>query len=197
MKNTFLVYLIFGIAAVIGWGNDSSARDVSIGPKVSLGFHPAPAQFGIEGKLKGLFGAGVDYGYFPDMTIDSISVGYRSISGTFRIFPTQGALFFGAAIGSQTFRASKTEDLGLISARAEVEVRTLFLAPHIGWRWTWQSGLFWGLELGWQIALNSTTSVAAPSGTPVSLINDVTEKGDQLGKASLPRIGLLQLGWMF
>jgi hypothetical protein len=163
-----------------------------VGPKISGGVQPAVAVFGVEGKWKNLIGFGFDYGLIPTVILSNVSVGMTSYSGVVRIFPWEQAMFFGVAVGSQSWDFSITDaTAGLIKVGAQ----TTFVAPHIGWRWTWESGFFMGMELGWQIAASNSVSGTIPAIAGATVKKDLNEALDNLGKASLPRVALLQLGW--
>jgi hypothetical protein len=166
-----------------------------IGPKLMLLQFPAPG-VGVEAKAFNLVGASFDYGLIPDVNVGGVSVGLHNWSLGARVYPFRGAFFAGVAMGNRSFHGSKTDTSTGTPVKAKATVSSTFLAPEIGWRWVWESGLFLGMDLGWQFVLSDTLTLEA-NGASVGTQQDVQDQADQLGRAGLPVLGLLQVGWLF
>lgn len=166
-----------------------------IGPKLLILNFPAPG-FGVEAKALGLFGFSLDYGLVPDVDVGGVKVGYDTWSVGARVYPFRGAFFAGAAVGGRSFRASKIDTSTGTPVKAKAKVSSSFIAPEIGWRWVWDSGLFLGMDLGWQFVVSDRVRLEA-NGASLSTQQDVEDQGDRIGKAGLPVLGFLQLGWFF
>jgi hypothetical protein len=177
---------------------------ITIGPKLTIGSLPVPAGFGIEAKFMNWVGASLDYYYIPTVTLSSVGIGLQAFSATARLFPFQGSFFLGTSLGSRSFTGSKTENVaGIGASTVTVDVTTLFVGPHLGWRWVAKTGFFMGMEFGWQFAMsNSTTTAITPAAAALAAgfsgtKAEVEEQADDLGKAGLPQIALLQIGYLF
>ncbi|HSB18886.1 MAG TPA: hypothetical protein VLD85_02635 [Anaeromyxobacteraceae bacterium] len=166
-----------------------------LGPKVMLVSFPAPG-FGVEAKALNLVGVSFDYGFIPDVSVSGVSVGLTSWSLAARVYPFRGAFCAGVALGSREFHGSKTDASTGTPVKAKATVTSTFVAPEIGWRWVWSSGLFLGMDLGWQFVLSDRATLEA-NGASVGTQQDVQDQADRIGKAGLPVLGLLQLGWFF
>ncbi len=170
------------------------------GPKLSVALpHPS---IGLEVKLANLVGASFDYGFFPDITVYGVTAGFTSgwhFDG--RVYPFQGAFFLGAALGQRTFKGSYTTTVapfGPISPSSTVDVT--YLAPEIGWRWVYRSGLFMGVELGWEFVLSFTRndSLEVQALRAAGLLDPNLDKAiNDYGKVGLPHLALFQIGYFF
>ncbi len=175
---------------------------VLVGPKLSIVNLPSPA-VGLELKtLDNLIGASFDYGLIPDITISNASAGFSNWSVGAKVYPFRGRFFLGALYGSRSFHASATDSSGPTALTAKIDISSAYVAPEIGWRFVWNSGLFMGLDLGWQFVLSHSTTLTLPSSIPASqqasfedTKKDVTDAGDKIGSAGLPIIGLVQVGF--
>jgi hypothetical protein len=165
-----------------------------IGPKLAIAL-PAPG-FGVEAKIQNVFGLSFDYDLIPDVSLGSVTAGYRDFNVAAKWYPWRRAFFLGAALGRRSFEASATDDVS--GVKASLEVESTYLAPEIGWRWVWNNGLFLGMDLGYQIILSSRTKLDIPSaGVSVDTTKDVTDAGDEIGEIGLPIVSLLQVGFFF
>jgi len=166
-----------------------------IGPKLSIFSLPAPG-FGIEAKIRSVFGLSFDYDLIPTVSIGSVKAGYSDWRLAAKWYPWSKSFFLGAAYGSRTFEASAMDDVYGVEASAKVV--STYLAPELGWRWVWNSGFFMGVDLGYQIILSSKTTLEIPGVISTSNSSkDVQDAADELGKFGLPIISLLQLGFFF
>ncbi len=178
---------------------------VSFGPEVTLLGFPTPFRFGLDTRYDELVGLSFDYGFFPSLTLSNIKVKYNSWRVNARVFPFRGALFVGFGYGKQSLDATKAEVISGTTVNFALNVNTTLLLPHIGWRWGGNSGFFFGVELGVQLASNSTAAFSSDTTNATILSsteynnnkNDIEKKGKDLGQTTLPHFGLIQMGWIF
>jgi hypothetical protein len=171
-----------------------------IGPKLSIVNLPSPA-IGLELKtLDNLIGASFDFGIIPDVSISGASAGFSDWNVGAKVYPYRGRFFVGALYGSRSFHASAMDSVTLLTAK--LDISSAYIAPEIGWRFVWESGLFMGLDLGWQFVLSHSTTLTVPTGVPASQqasFDDakkaVTDAGDIIGDVGLPVLGLVQIGF--
>lgn len=192
-----IVAIALGSTAAAGEKTSGILPGILIGPKLSLLALPTPG-LGIEAKGLGMFGASIDLGYLPMTSVGgqgNAKIGFTNISATGRVFPFAGSFFLGAALGSRSFTAEASDAATGVKAKAEVS--SVYLAPEVGWRWIWESGFFLGVDLGWQFVVSHTLTLTTPVGSAPQDIQDVQDASDKVGKAGLPIVGLLQLGWFF
>lgn len=183
-------------------------KNFVFGPSVSLLGFPSLFKFGAEAKYNNVFGFGATYGFIPQISVKDAKVELNSTTFTGRIFPMRGAFFAGVSFGSQTLSGSKTQKITYSgqskNVTADIDVKTKFLTPHLGWRWVWNSGFFLGLELGVQLASSASTAFDTDAPTLAKatdeykkLEKDVKDVGDKFGNTSLPYFSFLTLGWYF
>ncbi|OFZ78994.1 MAG: hypothetical protein A2583_09405 [Bdellovibrionales bacterium RIFOXYD1_FULL_53_11] len=190
---------------------DTSVDDVMglgpfvIGPKIQLGL-PVPVGFGLEGRITNLIGFSFDYQFFPTIKINTVTVGLNSYDGSLRIFPWERAFFLGVSGGLQTLSGNTTKSIVGIDTKIEVVVKTYYVTPHIGWRWTWTNGFFMGMEIGAQIAAKADTTLTITINNPNAALvtatadylkaeKDVKDMGNMVGSWPLPHFSFLQIGW--
>jgi hypothetical protein len=176
---------------------------VTLGPQVTgLGF-PTLFRLGIEGKLANLVGFGVEYGWFPSMNISNVNTSFNSVQGSAKVYPLRGSFYLGVYLGSQSLSlnavANSNSGSGVITATATA----VYLTPSLGWKWVYESGFFLGLELGWQVVLN-TVSALSYSQPTISAALQASSQGTQitnqlniLASNGLPSVALLQIGYLF
>lgn len=182
---------------------DGMLWPVVLGPKVGFGF-PTPIQFGLEGRYLSALGFSFDYGMFPSMAFSNVSVKLSSWNLAAKYFVWGQAFFVGLKFGSQTFDGSMTNTISGISTTATTSIKTTFLTPHIGWRWTWESGFFMGMEIGAQVALSADSTTTTNADATIqstadyaALIADIDSKGKTLGRTTIPILTLIQFGYYF
>lgn len=177
------------------------AGPVLFGPKLTLVGAPVPFRFGLEAKWNNLIGLGFDYGFFPTLTFSSVSVGLKGWNVTAKWYPWKRAFYVGAGLGGQTFTGSKTDTS--INDTLTIDMKTTFFMPGIGWRWTSESGFFWGMELAAQIPMSNTATTShsnaavAATAAALQLQTDVNDKAQTFGNKTLPTVALLQFGYFF
>jgi hypothetical protein len=167
-----------------------------IGPKLNL-LTLSPG-IGIEAKIGGQLGVSVDYGLWPQTTMAGdevdVTIDMKDLRAGVRYFVTGKAFFVGAEIGRRTFTFEATNTVG---DYANLDVVSTYVAPEIGWRFVQPSGLFFGFDLGYQIMLSSKNTLKSNLIPSAQTRQDVEDAGDALGKAGLPVLGLLSLGYFF
>lgn len=178
---------------------------VTVGPFITaLGF-PSPFRFGVESKYQNQFGLSADYGFFPSLTFSNVGVKYNSWRVAAKWYPFSRALFVGVGFGKQNFTGTYTSTISGTAVTQNLDINTTIVLPHVGWRWVCESGLFFGMELGVQIAASSSATYSdnAPGAAVTGSADyakqkkDIEDKGKTFGQNSLPHFALLQVGWLF
>jgi len=183
------------------WSRGAQARDtmrdapenvehVRAGAIVGVGF---PQPFSFEGlvKIERTVGLGLQYGFLPATELQDMTFSSRAIAFDLRIFPFQGAFFFGLRIGKQYVRASATVDVPQYGELEEVvDIEAWFLNPRLGFLWTLGPGVTLGIDAGVQVPTSHTTS----STLPAQFDEYWKKSAERFGGAVLPTVDLLQLG---
>lgn len=188
-----------------GYGKvEGIAGPVTFGPSVSLLGFPHPLEVALESKYRDYFGFQGTYGFIPEISIKDVKAKMNAWDVRLRWFPFNGAFYVGAGYGQQTVEGSKTQVILGTSTTASVKVENKFFTPQLGWRWTWESGFFMGLDLGWQFAKDADTSVSSNANALIqaqpqytTLVNDVKKYGNDYGNKGLPSFTLLHFGFLF
>lgn len=173
--------------------------DFAFGPALTLLGLPTPLRFGLETKYLNTVGLSFDYGLIPTIPIDTVTVGLTSWNITAKYYLFQRAMYVGVGFGTQVFTGTSTDTN--VNLTVTATVTTTFLSPHIGWRWVWPSGFFYGMEVGVQVPLTNSTSTTsnnpALNSTPefVDLSNQIDTNARLLGRTPLPLVTLVQVGW--
>ncbi len=177
---------------------------VTFGPSVTLLGLPSPFKGALEFRFGQSFGAQVSYAFLPSISYSSTTGKLDQIEGRVRWFPFKKAFLLGLAYGQLTATASRSETILAQPITASVQLRNTYFAPHLGWRWTWASGYFMGLDLGWQFSRNPRTTLTTNADALVQAVQQyvdldkqVNDAGSQLGNQGLPLLSLLQVGWLF
>jgi hypothetical protein len=179
-----------------------------VGPYITAVTLPRPFSFGAEAKWLDLFGASTSYGFLPQLKISSVTVKLTGYDVKFKFYPFRGAFFLGVGMGSQTFTGSMTQTMTVAtvptSITATVAQKNSFIAPEMGWNWTWDSGFFFGMELGVQLSSSHATTVTTNADPLVQLTPDyialqknITDKADLFAKLPLPLLTLIKIGYFF
>lgn len=176
---------------------------VSLGPTAALGL-PQPLRLGLEGRFTDYLGFAGTYGFLPTLTFGTVAVKFNAIDLRARVFPFGGSFFLGASIGQQTMGASASDSISGQTTTVGLDVKTIFLTPTLGWRWGGRTGLIFGFDLGWQMALSSSSTFTTNAGAAVeattqyqTLKTDTEKKGNDLGKVGMPHTTLFQVGYLF
>jgi hypothetical protein len=209
ITSSVLVALVLCVAPA--WAGENGKTEgllgpLLVGPKITAGV-PVPFRIGLEGKWSGLVGGGFDYGFFPSMSFGEATISANSWNLAARIYPFQESFYIGVAFGKQSLSGSMTDQINTgfttESVTATAQFNQTFLAPQIGWRWVWDSGLFLGMELGVQIPMSSDVVISTNRldlealAEVAALKNDASSEAETYGNQVLPWIGLLQIGYFF
>jgi len=145
--------------------------------------------------------AEIAYGYL-DVKSGSTQVRSKNIDVAARYHPWQSSFFVGAAVGSQTLTGDGSGTVSGQQVSADVDIRTTYVTPQVGWMWGAQDGGFFGqLDLGWQAPLNadvsySTNSTDRTSNEYRDFEREVRDAGRKLGEVGIPS-AMIKVGWLF
>lgn len=212
MKRTLGLFLLT-LFTSLAWAKENKASSVTLSANI-----PHVLNLNYDLRLSPFFSIGVAGGYFG-ITYQSSEAGPLKFStqnyeGHFRFHVFKGAFFLGMLLGSQTFSGETTRTFTISEIATSVDVtgsakiQSYYVTPHLGWMWKWDSGFTFGFDLGYQIALSSSTTVSVPLADSIAaaasattayqdLLHDIEDVGNQLGKTGLPFITLLRFGWSF
>lgn len=173
-----------------------------LGPNITaLGF-PTPFRFGVDTKYDNMFGLAFSYGLFPSLTLSSISLKFNSWRVDAKVYPFSGAMYVGVGFGKQTLNANYSKVTASTPVNYALSVNSTIITPHIGWRWVWASGFFYGMEAGVQLSASSTATFTTDAPAAVQATaeytsnkKDIEDKGKTFGQTTLPHFALVQLGW--
>lgn len=204
MSRAILLLSLFMTSASFAeerYGKDPLIPGVHLGVKLTAIGVPVPFRAGLEAKWLNLFGAGIDYGFLPSLSFSNVSVKMSGIGGALRFYPWRRAFFLGVGFGKQNFKGSMTDTFSGAPATVTLDFDTTYIAPQLGWRWCGESGFFFGMELGVQIPMStsSTTSTDVPgfdsTAQGAALITQINDKANTFGNSAFPHFALLQFGW--
>lgn len=179
--------------------------DFVVGPYLTAVAIPRPVSFGVEAKWKDLVGVSGAYGFFPQLTFKDVKLKITGYDFRLKIYPFRGAFFLGVGMGSQTFTGSMTKTISTIATTGTIVQDNSFIAPHMGWNWTWDSGFFMGLDLGVQLSMSRkntfssdvTNTTVTSSAEYTTLQADILKQADLIGKTPLPLLTLIKIGYFF
>jgi hypothetical protein len=183
---------------------DMRRRDhLSMGALVGVGF---PRPLAVEGviKLERVVLLGAEYSALPSITVSGVQASCWAVAGDARVFPLHGPFFIGLRVGEQQISAEASVSAYGYTVPAALMVDTVFLNPRLGFLWTWDSGLTFGLDAGVQLPLSSGTSSTLPKSS--SSVVAVAETSAQqslesvagvVGQTTLPTVDLLRIGILF
>jgi hypothetical protein len=141
----------------------------------------------------GIVDVGLEYGFLPTVSIDSVQTDLWSLAGDLRIHPFRGAFFVGLLGGRQHLGARATLTMsGIGSANEELGLSSWFLNPRVGFLWVTRFGLAFGFDAGVQVPLATSVS----SSLPLSLVPSAQSRINALGGAVLPTLDLLRVGFV-
>lgn len=183
-----------------GYRTEGLIPGILIGPKVGATLlFPPNVMVGAELRIIGYIGASFEYGVFPrSQSIDAYTLQIKTWSAGLRAYPFRGAFFVGAVLGSYDLTGTQTVFNGTQSQLVTLNISGTYLGPQIGWKWTWDFGLFLGLNLGYGFSLNYQSSLVPPGITSASSpLPDVKKNADQYLKPGVPILTLLEIGFLF
>ncbi len=170
--------------------DDSAPHKLRVGAIAGIGF-PRPLAIEPMVVLSGLVAIGGEYGVLPSTTVDGVQASLWSLAGDVRVFPFRGAFFVGLRAGHQHIEAATTVTVAPYGSAPEVlSFDSFFVNPRIGFLWTSNAGLTFGVEAGVQIPLTASTD----STLPISLVPSAQNTAQALGGAVLPTVDVLRIG---
>ena len=180
-----------------------AAEHVKVGALAGVSF---PRPLSVEGlvKLERAVAVGVEYSTLPDLTVSNVQVGCWAIAGSARFFPFRGPFFVGLRAGRQHLLATAAVSAYGYSAPVGLSVDTTFLAPQVGFMWTWSPGITLGIDAGLQVPLASQSSSTLQATVPTVAQPYVTSARQSaenvaktVGQTPLPTIDLIRVGFLF
>ncbi len=184
-------------AADDGYRTSGLIPGVLIGPKATatLLFPPA-VMVGAELRVIGYIGASFEYGVFPrNLTVQGYTGQSTTWSAGLRAYPFKGAFFVGVVFGRYDVTLSQAVASYPVPQTATLNVASTYLGPQIGWKWTWDFGLFLGLNLGYGFSLDYQSSLT-PTGIQGTNLTSVKENADKYLKTGIPILTLLEIGFL-
>ena len=168
---------------------------VLIAPKLNL--IALPPGGGLEVRTLGnQLGLSFDFGIVPMTKVGTMAkIGWNDFSLGAKWYPWAARFYLGARGGVRSFDAKGRDDATGLEAKASV--KSTYLAPELGWHFTWESGFFLAVELGYQLILSKSSTFTFPAGIDQGTQSDVQDAADLVGKVGLPVLTLLQLGYYF
>ncbi len=177
--------------------------------KSRLGLHatlgvPHPTEVGLD-----FLTANESFGFSllggsSSATFSDTKIGISHMELQLRYHPWSSAFYLGLGTGNHTVKASKTETVSGVPVKAEVEIKSPYLSPQVGWIWLWDSGFNLGFQVGAIVPSGNTTSFTTDAPTLVQLHpdylkleKDVKDAGDKFGQSTLPLLTLVRVGWLF
>jgi len=134
-----------------------------LGPMVGVGF-PGGASVGLTAKVHEIVVVGADFEAIPSLAIPGVSgakLARVGGQGYLRLYPFRGAFFVGVGMGYEQMKGSATKSVDAYdtttTAVAAAYVHTLYVAPHVGWLWTWDMGLAIGFDVGVELPIATTS----------------------------------------
>jgi hypothetical protein len=181
-----------------------------VGAMLGLVSLPRPVDGEVFVKFMDLVSLGFSYSDFPNFVADPLltAVGangggrvgrlddFSSYEANVKIFPFQGAFFFGSSLGHQSLRGAVTESTVAGPQTGNADVQSTYATPRLGFLWNWNSGFLLGVDAGVQLKLSSDVSTTLPPGASTDLQNDVHNIVDAGASYPLPSFHF-RLGWQF
>lgn len=145
-----------------------------------------------------------NYGQYG-ITVQGTEASMTNLEVGLRFHPFKGAFYGGVYLGDRTVTAQESARISGQDITAKAEIKSKYLAPHVGWLWGADDGGFYSsVDLGWMSpsAVNTTFSTngdAAIQATPEfqDIDRQVRDQGNKLGELSLPLWTIIKVGWVF
>jgi len=200
--------------------NATPLHAFTINPSAKIGL-PHPFNLSLSTDLSDSWEIGVRGTFLsPSLTVSDVSVHVHNLNLFGRYYPWDGAFFVGAFLGKHHVYAQKTDNVTVtllgtpstIPVTAEGIITALYVGPSVGWRFTYESGFFFGLDLGVMFPFSPSTTVEASTTDSLGTLfiealkqtdsyqtmeADVTRNGNNIGRTTLPYFTFLELGWRF
>ncbi len=165
------------------------------GPMLGAGF-PGFMTVGANARIAKLIGVGVNYGYSPEVTVSSIAIQGWNLEGYARVYPFKSPFFIGAGVGTQKLSGKSSQS----GATAAGTVATTYVAPTVGFMWTWDFGLAIGFDVGVQIPVTNTRqydATFAGIAVPDSQLKELDDALKKIGTTPIPVLNALRVGFLF
>jgi hypothetical protein len=176
-------------------GENGLLGPVRLGPMLGAGF-PGFMTVGANARVAKLIGLGVNYGYSPEVSVSSMSVSAWNMEGYARLYPFKSPFFIGAGVGTQKLSGKASQSGGTAAG----SVTTTYVAPTLGFMWTWDFGLALGFDVGVQIPVSNTRqydATFAGIAVPDSELKDLDDTLKKIGTTPIPVVNALRVGFLF
>jgi hypothetical protein len=189
---------------------DDEHQMFHVGAMLGLVSLPRPVDGEVFVKFRDLVSLGFSYSDFPNFAADPLltAVGansagrvarlddFSSYEANLKIFPFQGAFFFGSSLGHQSLRGAVTESTVAGPQTGTADVQSMYATPRLGFLWSWNSGFLLGVDGGVQLKLSSDVTTTLPPGATPDLQNNIHNIVDAGASYPLPSFHF-RLGWQF
>lgn len=176
-------------------GENGLFGPMRIGPMLGAGF-PGFMTVGANARIAKLIGVGFNYGYSPEVSVSSIAISGWNMEGYARIYPFKSPFFVGAGVGAQKLSGKSSQSGGTAAG----SVATTYVAPTVGFMWTWDFGLAVGFDVGVQIPVSNTRqydATFAGIAVPDSQLKDLDDTLKKIGTTPIPVLNALRIGFLF
>ncbi len=181
----------------------SSSGQAGLRATGAVGFL-APLRLGVEMSLGDQWDGVLEAGYGPYPKIGTLDLSSSAIESRAHFYPGWGPLYFGGGLGYQIFHIGTSIDLAQLlpmpgHSNASFTFQIFYLSLGLGGRWNLSEPLTIGFDLGCQIPLLSTGSLAVPNRTIESqqLADSASKALGYLSNLLLPRVNLIKIGYEF
>jgi hypothetical protein len=200
--------------------DDDDADHFKIGPVVGAGV-PSLLSVGGTMKVTRFLGAGINLGLIPRVSLTyygDATLSYKHVDFYGRIYPFGGGLFLGAGAGYATVQGTLDKSFalssvglpGTVSYESRGSVRTLMLTAVLGYFYTFDIGLSFGLDAGAQIPIAPSRIEFASDVTgdlPTAVRSQIKETYldpndrevrdtlERIGRTTLPTVNF-RIGWI-
>lgn len=174
------------------------------GAHVALGI-PSPLSGGLNYVHSSqIFSVELNMGSYG-MKASDVDVKMSNAEIGLRWHPFMGSFFVGSYIGNRALVIEKSDTIQGQSINLKAEVKSNYVAPHVGWMWGMSNGgYFGGMELGVlspsgaKASFSSNADAAVKTTKEYKDLNDeVKDQGEKLGEITLPLWTMIKIGWLF
>jgi len=182
-------------------------RKICIGPVLTFGVINVIG-FGAHARYRENWGFGIDYQFFPSITVSGTSANWSLFTAEGRWYPWGGAFFLGLGFGFQTFTASMTQEMpsGTVALEGSIGMPAL----KLGLGFMGGEGFVMGIDLGLNIPLGGNSvdfdpptgldDGSAESAAQVAeLRRQINDAADKIVKVIpvVPQLNLIRIGYLF
>jgi hypothetical protein len=182
-----------------------------------------PSLFAFSGEIRltRYFGAGVRFGFIPDLHFSyygQATVSYQDYGIYAHLHPFGGGFLLGAEVGyahadgsyTASYNVSELAALGgpsSIDMKTKGSVQTLIMTPEIGYVYTWRAGFTFGFDVGAQIPIApsnvSLQDHVVAGGIPQSYVDGYLDSDRKKVHDTLAKVGQtvlpafhIRIGWL-